>query len=76
MEDVLSSVQLESLVEIFQKEHITMDVLVEMTNEDFQSIGVTAFGHRHKLLRRIKDLTCSEEEIGVSSVYMYVHRYM
>lgn len=65
VEEVLGSVQLESLVEIFQKEHITMDVLVEMTSDDLQSIGVTAFGHRHKILRRVKELTCSEEEIGM-----------
>lgn len=79
VEEVLGSVQLESLVEIFQKEHITMDVLVEMTNDDLQSIGVTAFGHRHKILRRVKELTCSEEEIGtmsctcVSSVCVHKH---
>ena len=61
MEEFLGSVQLESLVELFQKEHITMDVLIEMSNEDLQSIGVTAFGHRHKILRKVKDLTCTED---------------
>ena len=76
VEEVLGSVQLESLVEIFQKEHITMDVLVEMTNDDLQSIGVTAFGHRHKILRRVKELTCSEEEIGTSSVCVHKHASM
>ena len=65
VEEFLSSLQLETMVEIFQKEHITMDVLVEMTNEDLQSVGVDAFGHRHKILRKIKELTtCAEEEIG------------
>ena len=65
MEELLSSLQLESLTEIFQREHITMDVLVEMTNDDLVSVGVSAFGHRHKILRRTKELTTStEEEMG------------
>lgn len=65
MEELLFSLQLESLTEIFQREHITMDVLVEMTNDDLVSVGVSAFGHRHKILRRTKELTTStEEEMG------------
>ena len=63
VEELLASLQLDSLGEIFQREHITMDVLVEMTNEDLQSIGVDAFGHRHKILRRTKELTSTEEEL-------------
>ena len=69
VEELLSSLQLESLTDIFQREHISMDVLVEMTNEDLTSIGVSAFGHRHKILRRTKELTSAtttteEEEMG------------
>ena len=71
VEELLSSLQLDSLTDIFQREHITMDVLVEMTNEDLASIGVSAFGHRHKILRRTKELTSAaatttttEEEMG------------
>ena len=64
MEEFLSLLQLDTHVAIFQKEHITMDVLIEMTNEDLQSIGVTAFGHRHKILRRLKEPVCTEEERG------------
>ena len=85
MEEFLGSVQLESLVELFQKEHITMDVLVEMSNEDLQSIGVTAFGHRHKILRKVKDLTCTEDpgepvtpiyqQPTMYSVHVVLHMY-
>ena len=65
VEELLSSLQLESLTDIFQKEHISMDVLVEMSNDDLASIGVSAFGHRHKILRRTKEFTSTaEEEIG------------
>lgn len=73
VEELLQSVQLETLTEIFQKEHITMDVLVEMSNEDLQSIGVTAFGHRHKILRKVKDIICSEEEIGILCTRTSLH---
>ena len=56
MKDFLTNLQLEQLLEIFENEHITMDVLVEMTNDDLQSIGITAFGHRHKILKKLKEL--------------------
>lgn len=72
VEEVLSSLQLEALVEIFQKEHITMDILVEMSNDDLQSVGVTAFGHRHKIIRKMKELTCTKEEIGLFTGYWHV----
>ena len=36
-----------------------MDVLVDMTSEDLQTIGVTAFGHRHKILKKAKEVTPS-----------------
>ena len=74
VEELLSSLQLGSLTELFQREHITMDVLVEMTNDDLQSIGVDAFGHRHKILRRTKELTCTEEEMGERVCTNFLHR--
>lgn len=33
-----------------------MDILVEMTHDSLKDIGVSAYGHRHKILRGIKDL--------------------
>ena len=56
MQDVLHSLKLEHLWELFEKEDITMDVLVDMTSEDLQTIGVAAFGHRHKILKKVKEL--------------------
>ena len=41
-----------------------MDVLVDMTHEDLQSIGITAFGHRHRILRSVKEL--AQVEVPVS----------
>ena len=51
MQDVLHSLKLEHLGELFEKEDITMDVLVDMTSEDLQTIRVAAFGRRHKILK-------------------------
>lgn len=47
---------LPQLKEMFNAEHISMDVLVDMTHDSLKDIGVTAYGHRHKILRGIKDL--------------------
>lgn len=56
VQDVLHSLKLEHLWELFEKEDITMDVLVDMTSEALQTIGVSAFGHRHKILKNVKEL--------------------
>ena len=59
VENFLSELQLDHLYEIFHCERITMDVLVDMSHEDLQSIGVTAFGDRHRILRSVKELAHS-----------------
>lgn len=56
MEDFLAELELEDLLSIFEREHITMDVLADMSHADLSSIGVTAFGHRHRLLRKVREL--------------------
>lgn len=43
-------------MDAFSAEHISMDILIEMTHESLKDIGVSAYGHRHKILRGIKDL--------------------
>merc|ERR1712013_598157 len=55
----LASLGLEQLREVFDREHISVDILAEMGHEDLKQIGVTAFGHSNwynelwLLLRRI-----------------------
>ena len=60
MQDVLHSLKLEHLGELFEKEDITMDILVDMTSEDLQTIEVAAFGHRRKILKKVKELNLAE----------------
>ena len=43
----LTSLKLESLREIFDREHINVEILADMGHEDLRQIGITAFGHRY-----------------------------
>jgi tankyrase len=49
----LSSLSLDHLREIFEREQISLDILAEMTHDDLKGIGVLAYGHRHLLLKGI-----------------------
>ena len=46
----LASLGLEQLREVLDREQISVDILAEMGHEDLKQIGITAFGHRHKLI--------------------------
>jgi len=52
----LASLGLEQLREIFDREQISVDILAEMGHEDLKQIGITAFGHRHKLIEGLEKL--------------------
>ncbi len=56
MEEFLQDLELDHLFPIFEHERITMDILMDMSHEDLNSVGVTAFGHRHRIMRKIKEL--------------------
>ena len=43
----LASLKLETLREIFDREHINVEILADMGHEDLRQIGITAFGHRY-----------------------------
>ncbi|VDN03065.1 unnamed protein product [Thelazia callipaeda] len=53
VEEYLLSIGLNSLKNLFIKEQITMDVLVNMTHDDLKAIGISAFGTRFRLLKNI-----------------------
>ncbi|CAL8318004.1 unnamed protein product [Lota lota] len=52
----LKSLGLEHLQDIFQREQILLDVLADMGHEDLKEIGVSAYGHRHKLIKGMDKL--------------------
>ncbi|XP_057306768.1 poly [ADP-ribose] polymerase tankyrase-2-like [Hydractinia symbiolongicarpus] len=51
----LSGLQLECLIEIFNGEQISMDVLIEMGPDQLKEVGIKAYGHRHKILKGVKE---------------------
>lgn len=52
----LNSLGLEHLRDIFEREDITLDILAEMGHEELKTIGINAYGHRHKLLKGVEKL--------------------
>uniref|UniRef100_A0A1B0DGP9 NAD(+) ADP-ribosyltransferase n=1 Tax=Phlebotomus papatasi TaxID=29031 RepID=A0A1B0DGP9_PHLPP len=59
----LSSLQLDHLVDLFEREQITLEILVEMGHEDLKQIGVSAYGFRHKILKGIAQLRATTEQM-------------
>uniref|UniRef100_A0A7R9CVM7 Poly [ADP-ribose] polymerase n=1 Tax=Timema cristinae TaxID=61476 RepID=A0A7R9CVM7_TIMCR len=55
----LHSLGLEHLLELFEREQITLDILAEMSHDDLKQVGVSAYGYRHKLLKGIDKLSSS-----------------
>ncbi|XP_076154616.1 poly [ADP-ribose] polymerase tankyrase-2-like isoform X2 [Alosa pseudoharengus] len=52
----LHNLGLEHLLEIFDREQITLDVLVEMGHKELKEIGINAYGHRHKIIKAVERL--------------------
>ena len=42
------------MLNVFETEHITLEILEEMNHESLRQIGVSAYGHRHKLIKGIE----------------------
>lgn len=51
----LASLGLEHLLDMFEREQITLDILAEMSHEDLKQIGISAYGFRHKLIKGKKE---------------------
>uniref|UniRef100_A0A4W6EP58 Poly [ADP-ribose] polymerase n=1 Tax=Lates calcarifer TaxID=8187 RepID=A0A4W6EP58_LATCA len=52
----LKNLGLEHLLETFDREQITLDVLVEMGHRELKEIGINAYGHRHKIIKGVERL--------------------
>ena len=53
LKDFLQKLEMMNLLEKFENELVTLDMLKEMNHEDLKSIGIITFGHRHKILKEI-----------------------
>lgn len=48
---------------MFEREQITLEILVEMSHDDLKQVGVNAYGYRHKILKGIAQLRSTAGEI-------------
>ncbi|XP_048406773.1 poly [ADP-ribose] polymerase tankyrase-2-like isoform X3 [Stegostoma tigrinum] len=64
MNQFLRNLGLEHLCEIFEREQITLDVLVEMGHKELKEIGINAYGHRHKIIKRIEHVIAGHQGIN------------
>ncbi|XP_062594861.1 mucin-2-like [Saccostrea cucullata] len=44
-----------TLISLFVKERVTMEIFVELNHADLRELGVSTFGQRHKILKAIKE---------------------
>lgn len=56
----LNDLELSHLLDIFERELITLEILYEMGHEDLKQIGVIPYGYRHKIMKGIRQLRQSE----------------
>lgn len=52
----ICSLQLDHLIDLFEREQITLEILAEMGHEDLKQVGISAYGFRHKILKGIAHL--------------------
>ncbi len=64
----LDRIGLGQLKDIFEKEQITMDILIEMGHEELKDIGINAYGHRHKILKGVEKLVSAHGTYALHSV--------
>ncbi|XP_067858576.1 poly [ADP-ribose] polymerase tankyrase-2 isoform X4 [Heptranchias perlo] len=60
----LRNLGLERLCDIFEREQITLDVLVEMGHKELKEIGINAYGHRHKIIKGVERLIAGQQGIN------------
>jgi tankyrase len=66
--DMLKSMDLGDYCEVFRKERITLDVLVDMDHDALKEIGVDAYGSRHKIIKKSKEVASAIEMRQVDSL--------
>ncbi|KAK6487546.1 hypothetical protein HHUSO_G8755 [Huso huso] len=60
----LKNLAFEHLLEIFEREQITLDVLVEMGHQELKEIGINAYGHRHKIIKGVERLIAVQQGLN------------
>ncbi|XP_006006371.1 poly [ADP-ribose] polymerase tankyrase-2 isoform X1 [Latimeria chalumnae] len=60
----LRNLGLEHLCDIFEREQITLDVLIEMGHKELKEIGINAYGHRHKVIKGVERLIAGQQGLN------------
>ncbi|XP_056386197.1 poly [ADP-ribose] polymerase tankyrase-2 isoform X3 [Hyla sarda] len=60
----LRNLGLDHLIDIFEREQITLDVLIEMGHKEFKEIGINAYGHRHKIIKGVERLISGQQGLN------------
>lgn len=47
---------MDHLIDLLEREQITLEILTEMGHEDLKQIGISAYGFRHKILKGVTQL--------------------
>uniref|UniRef100_H2ZNF9 Poly [ADP-ribose] polymerase n=1 Tax=Ciona savignyi TaxID=51511 RepID=H2ZNF9_CIOSA len=68
---LLERLQLKQYHDVFDQEKITPDVLAEMGHTELKDIGVTAFGHRHKIIKAAERLALAAAD-GADIHYIFL----
>ncbi|XP_061491464.1 poly [ADP-ribose] polymerase tankyrase-2 isoform X4 [Rhineura floridana] len=55
---------LDHLTDIFEREQITLDILVEMGHKELKEIGINAYGHRHKIIKGVERLISGKQGLN------------
>ena len=71
----MCSLSLESLREVFEREQISVEILSEMGHEDLKQIGITAYGHRHKLIKGLEKLVSGNGNLKFLALIMQMLIY-
>ena len=58
MKDFLAAIGLDNtgIKEKFAKEQVTLDLLKTMNHDHLGKIGITSFGHKHRIITEVKKL--------------------
>ncbi|MEI6493817.1 MAG: SAM domain-containing protein, partial [Verrucomicrobiota bacterium] len=54
VEEWLASIGMAEYAAVFAQNHITLDLLRDLTDADLKNCGITALGHRKEILRAIE----------------------
>lgn len=65
---LLERLDLKQYRDIFDKEKISLDVLAEMGHAELKDIGVTAYGHRHKIIKAGERLALAAADGAVDPI--------